>query len=341
MQFFTSDYNSSQRKQYINTKQLYEYYIQKKHLYYLNYNVSMFWRSAGGKEYLTKKSSTHSKVTSLGLKSDESIKIYEDFTENKKLLKEELSDLKNKMEKSRKLNKIELLTRVPSILIDIFQKINELNLDDKMILIGTNSLYAYESHCAVFVEDEQLATDDIDLLNKQDKKLSVVFREVLPEGKLQELLHFIDKSFEQDKSIPYRFRNKEGVLLEIINPTHAKDAINRPKKEHVFNDILELSMDGMQWLENSRIFKSMVIGDNGKCAVIPTIHPLEFAVYKNWLSKQKDRYIIKKRRDYQQSQLVTQLIKEHMVNIDITEELNDMKHFKKSVIQDYIDEMNL
>ena len=295
----------------------------------------MFWRKAGGKEYLTKKSSTHSKVTSLGVKNDESIKIYEDFIKSKRLLKEELSELKKKMQKSRKLNKIELLTRVPSILIDIFQKINELNLDDKMILIGTNTLYAYESHCAVFVEDEQLATDDIDLLTKQDKKLSVIFREVLPKGKFQELLHFIDNSFEQDKNVPYRFRNKEGVLLEVINPTQVKDAITTPKKEHNFSDVLELTMDGMQWLENSRIFKSMVIGDNGKCAIITTIHPLEFAVYKNWLSKQKNRDIIKKSRDYQQCQLVTQLIKEHMVNIDIVQELHEMRHFKKSVIQDY------
>jgi len=193
----------------------------------------------------------------------------------------------------------------------ITQKINALNLDDKMILIGTNALYAYESHCALFIEDEQLATDDIDLLNKQDKKLSVVFREVLPKGKLQELLQLIDKSFVQDKSAPYRFRNKEGMLLEVINPTNEKDTITTQKEETTFNDILELTMEGMQWLENSRIFQSMVVGENGKCAIIPTIHPLEFAVYKNWLSKQETRDFQKHTRDQQQSKLVTTLMLVH------------------------------
>ena len=100
-------------------------------------------------------------------------------------------------------------------------------------------------------------------------------------------------------------------------------------------DILDLEMQGMQWLENSRIFKSMVIGVNGKCAIISTIHPLEYAVYKNWLSTQLDRNIHKKNRDYKQSKLVTKLINKYMVNIDIECELKNMKHFDKSVVEAY------
>jgi len=335
MNFLLSEYTSSQRKQYINSKQVYEYYIDKKNEYYLNYNISMYWRKSGDKEYLTKKSSSLNRVTSLGVKSEETVKIYEDFLEHKEALKLELTTLEEKLEKIRKLNKIEFLTRVPSELIEIYQKINELKLDDKMILIGTNALYAYESHCALFVEDEQLATEDIDLLSKDSKELSVVFREVLPKGKLTSLLKLIDKSFEQDKKLPYRFRNKKGVLLEIISPSHPKKNI----KENSFMDILDLEMQGMQWLENSRIFKSMVIGENGKCAILSTIHPLEYAVHKNWLSKQLDRNIHKKNRDHKQSLLVTELIEKYMVNIDIEDELKKMRHFKKDVVESYISEV--
>ena len=335
MNFLLSEYTSSQRKQYINSKQVYEHYIDKKNEYYLNYNISMYWRKSGDKEYLTKKSSSLNRVTSLGVKSEETVKIYEDFLEHKEALKLELTTLEEKLEKIRKLNKIEFLTRVPSELIEIYQKINELKLDDKMILIGTNALYAYESHCALFVEDEQLATEDIDLLSKDSKELSVVFREVLPKGRLTSLLKLIDKSFEQDKKLPYRFRNKKGVLLEIISPSHPKKNI----KENSFMDILDLEMQGMQWLENSRIFKSMVIGENGKCAILSTIHPLEYAVHKNWLSKQLDRNIHKKNRDHKQSLLVTELIKKYMVNIDIEDELKKMRHFKKDVVESYISEV--
>ncbi len=331
MSFIFSEYTSSQRKQYINSKQLYEYYIEKKNEYFMNYNLSMYWRKSGQKEYLTKKHSASNRVTSLGVRSEETIKIYEDFLQHKKRLKTEISMLEAKIDKAKKVNKIELLTRTPSALVQIYQKINELKLDDKMILIGTNALYAYESYCGLFVEDEQLATEDIDLLAKESKELSVIFKEVLPKGKLTSFIKLIDKSFEQDKNIPYRFRNKSGVLLEVISPTNSKKAI----KKNSFMDILDLEMQGMQWLENSRIFKSMVIGEDGKMAILSTIHPLEYAVYKHWLSSQLDRNIHKKNRDYQQSKLVTKLIQEYMVNIDIDDELENMKHFNKLVIESY------
>jgi hypothetical protein len=331
MDFLFTEYTTSQRKQYINAKQLYEHYVGKKSQYLMHYNLSMYWRSSGGKEYLTKKNSARKKVDSLGVKSTETIKIYEEFLRHKKELKEELATLEEKLEKIRKLNKIEFLTRVPLALIEIYQKINELRLDDKMVLIGTNALYAYEAHCALFVEDEQLATDDIDLLAKENKELSMVFKEVLPQGKLTSLIKLIDKSFEQDPKAPYRFRNKKGVLLEIISPITG-EKIN---KKSGFMDILDLEMNGMQWLKNSRIFRSLVIGENGKCAMLSTIHPLEYAVYKSWLSLQADRNIHKRNRDNEQSQLVTQLIEKYMINIDIEDELNTMKHLNQSVVEMY------
>lgn len=331
MNFLFTEYSASQRKQYINAKQIYEYYIQKKSEYLMNFNLSMYWRKSRGKEYLTKKNSSQKKVDSLGVKSEETIKIYEDFLKHKKALKEQLVLLEVKLDKIKKLNKIELLTRIPSALVEIYQKINELKLDDKMLLIDTNALYAYEAYCALFVEDEQLATEDIDLLAKESKELSVVFREVLPQGKVTSLLKLIDKSFEQDKQLPYRFRNKNGVLLEIISPTNVK----KKSKKNDFMDIIELEMQGMQWLENSRIFKSMVIGENGKCATLSTIHPLEYAVYKNWLSVQNDRNIHKRNRDFQQSKLVTEIIEKYMVNIDIEDELAQMKHFNQDVLKMY------
>jgi len=335
MEYLLSEYTASQRKQLINTKQLYEHYIHQKNRYYRDFNLSMFWKKSGGKEYLTKQNSITKKTSSLGVRNAETDKIHTDFISHKDTLKTELSELKARMEKMRKLNKIELLGRAPASLICIYRKINELNLNSKIILIGTNALYAYESHCGVFVAEEQLATDDIDLLNKKSKELSLIFTEVLPGGKLSELLRLIDPSFIQDSDIPYRFRNKEGMLIELISPISQKMSFQSYREDPLFTDIIDLEMEGMQWLENSRIFESMVIDETGAFAIIPTIHPLEFAVYKHWLSTQPGREVLKKNRDYQQSQLVTQLIQEYMVNIDIKEELAQMKHFKKSVVDAY------
>lgn len=341
LEFFFTEYTASQRKQYINAKQLYERYIQQKNRYYRDFNLSMFWKKAGGNEYLTKQYAISKKTSSLGVRNEKTQKIYDDFIAHKQALKAELNTLETKLDKTRKLNKIELITRTPKALVKIFQKINELDLNHKVLLIGTNSLYAYEAYCGLFVDEDQLATDDIDLLNKKSKEVSLIFTEVLPRGKLSELLRLIDRSFEKDAEVPYRFRNKEGVILELINPIGQKIVIPEYREDPLFTDIISLEMEGMQWLENSRIFEAMVVGDNGECSIIPTIHPLEFAVYKNWLSQQHDRDIIKKQRDYEQAVLVTQLIKAYMLNIDIDEELANMRHFKKSVIELYRKDMKL
>ena len=68
------------------------------------------------------------------------------------------------------MNKFYKITRVPNVLVELFRKINELGLDDKVIVIGTNALYAYEAYSGVFIEDEHLATYDIDVFNKRDSK---------------------------------------------------------------------------------------------------------------------------------------------------------------------------
>ncbi len=94
-------------------------------------------------------------------------------------------------------------------------------------------------------------------------------------------------------------------------------------------------MNGMKWLENSRLFKELIIADNGKCAIMTTVHPVEYAVYKNWLSKQEDRDYQKHTRDLEQSKLVTKLINEYMLRIDLKKELKNIKHFQKEVIDDY------
>ena len=59
------------------------------------------------------------------------------------------------------------------------QKINELGLNKKLIVIGTNSLFAYEARAGVNIEEEHLATDDIDILNRKEKGLSFIFTELV------------------------------------------------------------------------------------------------------------------------------------------------------------------
>ena len=69
--------------------------------------------------------------------------------------------------------------------------------------------------------------------------------------------------------------------------------------------------------------------------MITTIHPLEYAIFKNWLSQQNDRDRGKYFRDLEQSKLVTELIQNYLVDISIEEEILTIRHFKKEVVESF------
>ena len=339
MSFLFLEYNDAQIKQRANTKMLYTTYVDALNNYNLSFRYKMLWQMhKDGYELLAKQHLKSAKREYLGRRSEETELIRENFEKSKAKMKERLSTLKQKIKKEEKLNKIEGITRGPKELVAIFAKINELGLDDKVIAIGTNSLYAYEARCGIVIEQEHLATRDIDLLNRKEKGISFIFNEIMTTKNALELLNSIDSSFEKSDEAPYRFINNDGVWIELINPMSAS-VKQESFKDNLFEDVIPLAMKGMQWLQNSRLFKELIVGDNGKCAFMTTIHPLEFAIYKNWLSTQEDRDYIKHTRDLQQSKLVTKMIKEHMPNIKIEEEVKNIKHFKKELIDSYMEDI--
>ena len=186
------------------------------------------------------------------------------------------------------------------------------------------------------MEPEYLATIDIDLLSKKEKKLSFLFKELMSEPRLSKFIKEIDKSFRQQDKIPYTYINKDGVIIDLINPMSKSIRINGYDNDNGFTDIIALDMDGIQWLENSKLFRSLIVSQNGEVAYMKTIHPVEFAIYKNWLSQNSDRIALKRPRDLAQSQLVTHLIDKYLLNIDLDKELKNIKHFKKEVVDSYI-----
>ncbi len=335
MGYLFFNYTNSQIKQRANSKMLYSSYITTLYKYNVSFAYKMLWqKQKNNKELLVKENLATHKREYIGERSEQTEQIRADFERQKSDIKQRLSELKTKMIKDKKLNKIEGIARAPKELVAIFQKINELQMDSKILVIGTNSLYAYEARANVFIEDEHLSTYDIDLFNKREKGISFIFSDSIPTLKAIDFLHTIDKTFEQNKKIPYRFENSQGVWVELINPVSNSVKIES-YADNIFSDVIPLAMNGMQWLNNSRTFEEIIIGENGECAMITTIHPLEYAIFKNWLSQQNDRDRGKYFRDLEQSKLVTELIQNYLVDISIEEEILTIRHFKKEVVESF------
>ncbi len=332
------EYNDLQIKQKHNSKMLYESYLETLHLYNLQFRYKMLWQKhKDGYQLLAKENLKTGKREYLGRRSKETEEIAAQFRNSKQQIKERLKNLKEKLKRDEKLNKIESIARAPKELVALFCKINELGLDDKLIVIGTNSLYAYESKAGIMIEEEHLATHDIDILNRKDKGISFMFNTLSQTSTALELLKSIDKSFYQSPKVPYRFINNDGVWIELIVPSI--NEIQKSTQNDFFSDVTPLAMEGLQWLENARLFKETIIGLDGRSANISTIHPLEYAIYKNWLGQKEDRDFLKHTRDIEQSRLVTKIITEYMPNINIEKEIINLKHISKKVVVDYMNKI--
>ena len=334
------EYSDLQIKQKHNSKMLYESYLEALHIYNLQYRYKMLWQKhKDGYQLLAKENLKTGKREYLGRRDNNTEEILEHFRNSKQQIKERLKNLKDKLKRDEKLNKIEKIARAPKELVSLFHKINELNLDDKLIVIGTNSLYAYEAKAGIMIEEAHLATHDIDILNRKDKGVSFMFNILSETFTGLEFLQSIDKSFYQSPKVPYRFINRDGIWVELIIPSvNRKD---KQKKREFFSDVIPLDMEGLQWIENARLFKETIIGLDGKSANITTIHPLEYAIYKNWLGQREDRDFLKHSRDIEQSKLVTTIITEYLINIDIEKESRNIKQMTKEVVYNYRDNIYL
>jgi len=334
MDFYFVEYSDDQRKTYLNSEMQYRSYLEKQIRFNKSFRFRMGWNKAQGKEYLFKECLDSKKRVSLGRKNEKTIAIYNAFNQQKRELKASLKQSKALLIKNEKINKFTKISRVPNVLVSLFRRINELGLDDKVIIIGTNSLYAYEAYCGVFIEEEHLATFDIDVFNKRDKKISFALKEKLPQKTLKAILLDVDKSFKKSKEAPYRFINDDDIVVEIITPIYKKEM-----KSDTFSGVMNLEIEGTKWLESSKLHKQMLIAQNGKCAFVTTIAPLEYAVYKKWLGEHERKDLMKRQRDIKQSHLVTKLIQEFIPIIDIDEELKNIKNISHDAIAQYKSEI--
>jgi len=336
MEFEFVEYSDDQRKTYINSEMQYRSFLQKQIRYNKSFRFRMGWNKAQNKEYLFKECLDTKKRVSLGRKNEETLAIYEQFNRQKKELKASLRQSKELLLKNEKINKFTKISRVPNVLVNLFRRINELGLDDKVIIIGTNSLYSYEAYCGVFIEEQHLATFDIDVFNKRDKKISFALKEKLPQKTLRSILLDVDSSFKKSKEASYRFVNDDDIVVEIITPIFKNDLTN-----DTFSGVINLEINGIKWLNSSKLHKQMLIGLNGKCAFVTTIDPLEYAVYKKWLGKHERKDFMKKQRDIKQSQLVAKLLEAYVPTINLIEELDNIKNMSKDAIEQFKKEVLL
>lgn len=298
----------TQAKNAINTEQLYSLYREAL-IKSLSYRGGMSWKTVNGTDYLYRLRDRKGNAKSLGPRSESTEDIYRTFVAGRQETQQRLASLKVKLDEQARLNKALRIARCPRIVAEIARTLDLAGLMGKGVeIIGTNAMYAYEAMAGVFVLQETLETNDVDILFDSRSKISLLApEENLSDEGILGLLKNVDPSFSIVESSNYRAANKDGFLVDLIRQTPNPPWVNAPSGLGE-NDLVATDIWNMKWLLSMPKVSQTVIGQDGYPFLMSVPDPRAFALFKYWLSNSDERNPKKKERDRHQSVVVRDLI---------------------------------
>lgn len=309
-----------QGRETVNTRQRFDSLVAAERKL-SEFKGSMTWAVEGTNEYLVR-SAYDSKTgirrnRSLGPRSPMTERLKLEYNENREAAQQRVRDLKAAVSRQAGKNRAVGLGRMPLIGARIVRAIDSAGLLGKGIrVVGTNAIYAYEAVAGVFVEDQLMETDDIDLLFDARQKIRLTAAPSFETGALLKILRRVDRSFDRHDNT-FRAGNRDGYLVDLIKPVSGPPW--RPERDRVADDdsddLVAAGIEGLHWLQSVPAFEAVVIDEKGGPLRLVVPDPRAFAIHKFWLSKAADRPLIKRRRDFAQAQTVACLTANYLTHL--------------------------
>lgn len=310
MQF--NELNDNQRRLMVNSIQTFDAWRDAM-ARYARYRGGMTWKTVKGKQYLYRILDRFGHARSLGARSPETEAIYDEFVSAKTGLASRLKGLEGKLAEQARFNRAGRIGRLPNIIGAITTQLDRHNLlGDKLIIIGTNALYAYEAMAGVILDEEFVATTDVALLWDARARIRLAAMEGTADfSGLITLLRRADKSFEIVENTPFRAANRDGFMVDLIRQTPTPPWKEEPDR-FFENDLIATDIWNMKWLLSAPKVEQTVICENGRPARMVVPYPRAFALFKLWLSSSSERQPIKKRRDLHQATALFALMEQYL-----------------------------
>lgn len=276
---------------------------------------SMAWKKVKEREYLVRKSASGAQK-SLGPRGPGTEKMFEGFWRRKEEAQARLKAMRERLEEQRKLNRVYGVGRTPAVVVRVLAALQEADLADKFVVIGTHALYAYETAAGVHVESGVLATQDLDLLFDTRKRLAFAASlDRTGERSLIKVLQRADKSFRlrKERNENSTAVNDKGFEIDVVRRMAGPAADPQPlRMSDDEDDFWAVQIDQGDKLASGRKFEHLVVASTGEMALMRTVHPLEFIRLKLELAARKTRDAHKAPKDRAQAEVVQQLWDEYL-----------------------------
>jgi hypothetical protein len=218
--------------------------------------------------------------------------------------------LQQKMLEKNRMAKAVRAGTAPLLLARVCEKMNQAGwMGKNLLIIDTNALYAYEALAGVHFDSDITATSDLDLLWKHKARLTAIAQGIETEGLLA-LLKKVDATFSLLDDQKFRAVNNDGFMVDLIRQTPTPPWRQERSQIGLVSDFEPIDLPNMKWMISAPRLRQVVLAQNGQPFEMEVPDPRAFMLYKQWLSKQRDREPIKRGRDASQAQWVAQLLKD-------------------------------
>lgn len=278
-----------------------------------SYGGSMKFERRNDAEYLIRRPYGSTSRKSLGRRSARTEEKLTQFTQGKARNTERITALQQQLSARAPVLRARGLGRVPTLTARVLRKLDDLGwLGTSLLVLGTNALFAFEAAAAIRIETGLLATDDVDM--PLDMRRLTLSGDVNQRG-LVGALQSVDSSFERNNKRPYSASNKDGYIVDLLEPQDHNRLIQQGPTAFSAapQDLVATTTHSSKWLLNVPKFEAVAFDVQGLPVRIVTIDPRVFALQKQWIvDNDPSRDPAKRQRDAQQAQLMARIALHHL-----------------------------
>lgn len=300
--------NDDQARYSVETRQLFGVLREAEDSLARRYAGSMHWRTVKGHSYLVRK--VRGKERGLGPRSAETEAVETAFRQGKAAAEDARQARRAALERLARVNVALGLGRVPRLVARIVRRLDTAGLlGDRLAVVGTHALYAYEAAAGVLLQPGLLATGDVDFALDGRRRLALA-TSLPPGGLLGVLRQHVDTTFTLRRGGDFRATNAGGFMVELITPAPRDPLRSNPRRRlsAEADDMEAAELTKLQWLVEAPRFEAVAIASDGLPVRMVAADPRFFAAHKFWLSRQEGREAEKRGRDRRQAEAVAALL---------------------------------
>ena len=275
---------------------------------------SMFWKPVDTYEYLVQRSVR--KLLYLGRRSPETEKKYEEHQARKMRLQERAKSLQAMVETYQRMNKAVHAGSVPTAIINVLRKLEDLGVGERSLVLGAPAVYAYLQPSGVSADTIKTSTQNQQVAEPAVEQFALLVEE-------PSTLSAWKTTFSRIKAA-LKGMDVEEVASAPGAKTHVLRLVFRPDGETPKKkSSTKREAAWVQAIKDTPQYEQVVIGKSGKMALMRTVDPQVFSdIYKRAQQAPEDMCDLPPISRYQ-ADLVDTLLDEFLVKSKVDEPMRE------------------